>query len=285
MTPRKFISKAIGRIRRGALDVASTASSTLLGLNRGSAFASAISEHMRFNQVLVSDDKSYIYHTGSKLALFRAKTLFSKEPKTIAWLRQIQPGEVLYDVGANVGVYTIYAGVRGAKVFAFEPESSNYYCLSKNILLNKIDDHVTAYAFAISDTNKLDTLRLSNLNFGGANHSFAENKDFSGSTFKSVFNQGCIGFTLDTLIYEHGLMCPRYLKIDVDGLESKVLGGMNRLIKDPNLKSVLIELNTDLPEDLELVELFKNAGFKIKEKHEFYADTQWQGLCNFIFER
>jgi hypothetical protein len=57
----------------------------------------------------------------------RLRSLFSKEPITIAWMDTFASGETLYDIGANVGMYTVYAAVmRDAAVYSFEPEALNY---------------------------------------------------------------------------------------------------------------------------------------------------------------
>ena len=81
------------------------------------------------------------YATPNKTTLWRAETLVTKEPGTIEWLEAITPGSVLLDVGANVGMYTVFAAViSGARVFAFEPESQNYALLCKNIVTNGITE-------------------------------------------------------------------------------------------------------------------------------------------------
>ena len=49
---------------------------------------------------------------------------------------------------------------------------------------------------------------------------------------------------IDTLVYKLGVPCPNYLKIDVDGNDFLVLKGAKKVIKDPKLKSILIELAT-----------------------------------------
>ena len=54
----------------------------------------------------------------------RARSLLSKEPETITWLDRLEEDDVLWDVGACVGSYSIYAAVRrGVRVVAFEPAS------------------------------------------------------------------------------------------------------------------------------------------------------------------
>ena len=74
----------------------------------------------------------------------RAGSLFTKQPQTIAWIDSFRPGSVFWDVGANVGVYTLYAARRGdTRVVAFEPAAVNYFVLSANCEINAFDDRVT----------------------------------------------------------------------------------------------------------------------------------------------
>ena len=92
------------------------------------------------------------YATPNKMCLWRAKTLATKEPSTIGWLDSLQPDAPLLDVGANVGMYSIYAAVvRRSRVFAFEPESQNYALLCRNIVLNEASGRIVAWSAALSD--------------------------------------------------------------------------------------------------------------------------------------
>lgn len=119
------------------------------------------------------------YAVPNQATLWRVQTLMTKEPGTIQWLESIKPDSVLLDVGANVGMYTVFAAVvSGARVFAFEPESQNYALLCKNILANKVGDRVTAYCAALSDATKFSTLHLSTFGFGRSCHTFDASVDF-----------------------------------------------------------------------------------------------------------
>ena len=70
----------------------------------------------------------------------------------------------MFDVGANVGMYSIWAAAtKGINVIAIEPESQNYAVLNKNILLNNLKDKVTALCFAMSDEEKISELNLRRL--------------------------------------------------------------------------------------------------------------------------
>lgn len=80
-----------------------------------------------------------VYVTPTTHTKWRVDSLFEKEPITIQWIGELAAGEVLVDVGANVGMYTIWAAkTRGARVFAFEPEAQNYALLNRNIVLNNL---------------------------------------------------------------------------------------------------------------------------------------------------
>src|SRR5262245_11213846 len=91
------------------------------------------------------------YSTPNRLTAWRASSLFTKEPDTIAWISSFGKDHVLLDIGANVGMYTISAAVaRGTTVYAFEPESQNYALLNRNIHDNGVSDRVFAFCAALS---------------------------------------------------------------------------------------------------------------------------------------
>src|SRR4051812_37306235 len=70
---------------------------------------------------------------------FRADTFSTKEPETLEWIDGIPEGSVLWDIGANVGLYTCYAAkARGCRVFAFEPSVFNLELLARNIFFNQL---------------------------------------------------------------------------------------------------------------------------------------------------
>ena len=162
--------------------------------------------------------------TGSS-SIKRARSFFDKEPITISWIDNFAKGETLFDIGANLGLYTIYAAVmRTSTVHAFEPEALNYAELNKNIYLNDLHSSVTAYCLALSDHNKTDKLLLSDFGLGISHHDFAENSWKEDKQFSPDWlckkdgrrTQGCIGRTVDSLIAD-GLPMPDHIKIDVDG--------------------------------------------------------------------
>ncbi|MFZ5723012.1 MAG: FkbM family methyltransferase [Pseudomonadota bacterium] len=234
-------------------------------------------------------DKTIIYNTPNRGAVWRVQTLFEKEPDTIAWLNGFAAGSVLYDVGANVGMYSIYAAaVRGVRVFAFEPESQNYALLNKNIFTNQLSGSVQAYPVALSDATSFDRLYLSQFMPGGSCHNFGESLDFDGKPFTAGFAQGCFAIPLDELVDAHGLPLPDHIKIDVDGIEHKVIAGARRTLQRPEVKSVLIEINTNRDDHRETVDLMGRLGFRWSQEQVEQAqrkDGAFKGVGNYIFLR
>lgn len=218
--------------------------------------------------------------TINPILLYRAQTIYTKEPETVEWITKASPSQVFYDVGANIGIYSILAAQAGHQVYSFEPTHFNYSLLNKNIYLNNLSSKITAYPFAISNEMKFDTIRLGSVEDGSALHSFGVNLDHNHEAFQPVFQQGCISFSLDQLIFERNLPCPNYLKIDVDGLEHKIINGAKTLLRDQRLQSILIELNEKLSVDNQLILDIQKYGFSLKVKGDLHL-----GICNLIFYR
>jgi FkbM family methyltransferase len=229
------------------------------------------------------------YCTPTRGTRWRVETLFSKEPDTIEWIRGFQPGEVLADVGANVGMYSIWAAkTRGARVYAFEPEAQNFALLNRNIAVNDLGERVTAFCLAISDAACYSVLHVSGLAVGQSGHMLGEDLDHNLQPRKSPHRQGCVAATLDELVEGGAIPVPAYLKVDVDGLEHKVMGGVRRTLTNPRLKSILIEINDALAEHRMIVEELGALGFRYSEEQvraARRATSECSGIGNYVFRR
>ena len=230
-----------------------------------------------------------IYSTPTMYAKWRVDSLFTKEPDTIEWIRNFQPGEVLVDIGANVGMYTIWAAkTRGIRVYAFEPESQNYAVLYKNIVLNHLSQQVVAYCAALSDVSSFSLLHLSSFQVGSSCHSFGEEVDFKLEHRETKISQGCFSTTLDDLVTNGVMPMPDHIKIDVDGLEHKVLAGARNVLADKRLKSVLIEINTNLELHRKIIADMQALGFVLSPKQvakALRAKGTFAGVGNHVFHR
>jgi FkbM family methyltransferase len=223
---------------------------------------------------------------------WRAETLLSKEPETIEWIDGFAPKSIFWDVGANVGVYSLYAARRqDIRVLAFEPSASNYHILSKNIEINKMDEMISGFCMAFSDISEVGYLNMSNTIPGGALSCFGQSQEtyaICGKTYEVSFNQGMIGFTIDDFIEKFSLPFPNYLKIDVDSIEDKIIAGATKTIMNDQLKSVLIELDTEEHDYRNrVVSALENAGLKlVSDRHpRTYDYGMFSSIYNHIFMR
>lgn len=218
---------------------------------------------------------------------WRVQTMYTKEPDTVEWIRGMAADEVFYDIGANIGLYTMLALKQGLKVMAFEPESQNFAVLIRNLAMNKITkDKGVAFPFCITDGQLVDTLRLSSLIAGGSCHSFASDLNFHKEEKKWVFEQGTVGFALDSLVGEIGLPQPTHIKIDVDGFEDKVLKGASNVLKQT--QSVLVEMDSNNADHMGWKKALEDMGFTTDAAQidaARRAEGPFTGIGNVIFKR
>jgi len=230
-----------------------------------------------------------VFHTPNRETVRRVETLFTKEPDTIAWIGEFGADDVLFDVGANVGMYSILAAkTRGTRVLAFEPESQNYAVLNRNIHANGLDHLVLAYCVAIGDRSCFDKLYLSRFQAGASCHSFGAPLDEQNRPREALFEQGCISTTIDELVASAGLPAPTHIKIDVDGLEHAVVAGAQRTIRDSRLRSVLVEINSRLDEHWDVIDQLLAAGFDYSAEQAEQArrtSGPFEGVGNYVFRR
>jgi FkbM family methyltransferase len=274
-------------IKGSAADVAAKVLCRMLGLLPASRWSVRLMREAASATVDVLDGpRRYRFAATSALLLWRAKTLLSKEPETVEWIRKFSDDEVLFDIGANVGVYSVFAGRLGARVYAFEPESANFAVLNRNIALNELNGRVTAYPFAIADTMRLDSLRLHSTDPGAALHVFGRDTDFKSDRFEPAFEQGAMAITLDQLVFELGLPMPTHIKIDVDGLEPEVLRGAPRVLAHPDLRGLLLEINERQEADIAMAHDLVSLGFRIARKGEPVIDSTGRArMVNYVFAR
>lgn len=197
------------------------------------------------------DGRTIRYMASNRLAEKRVESLYTKEPTTIPWLETFAVNDVFFDIGANVGMYSIYASVMtGCKTYAFEPEALNYAELNKNIFLNNLHGQVLGYNIAISDEMKVGELLLGAFGYSYSHHDFNENTWDGDHYFgakatkkENRLHQGCVSLSVDQLIRDHAMPVPQHIKVDVDGLEDRVFRGMNETLRNDNVKTVLIEID------------------------------------------
>lgn len=213
----------------------------------------------------------------------------SKEPETIAWLEtHIKPGDVVYDIGANVGAYSLLIGRRfrgEVKVYAFEPSFSTFAQLSRNVALNGVSDAVYPMYIALSDKSGLGFFKYSSLDAGTALH--ALEMESADAEFKAVHRQPVLSFTLDEMIERFCMPYPDHIKLDVDGIEHAILTGAVRTLAHPGLRSLIVESEETRPGTKNIQTLLRSAGFELESEHVHDSNPLHKGpyVRNCIYRR
>ncbi len=234
------------------------------------------------------------YFCYGGIPCWRADTLLTKEPETIEWIDGMQSGDIFWDIGANMGLYSIYAAKKGLKVFSFEPSGYNFFMLTKNIEINDMQNSVLCYPIAISDKSEFGILNMTMTSAGGAVSTFSNINEkldeikCGGVTSAVIFKQGILSFSIDELILRHGFEIPNYIKIDVDGIENLIIKGGLKTFADKGVKSILVELDENEVEYLnKVINMLQKCGFsKFTKAHsQMIEDGAYKSIYNFIFEK
>ena len=236
---------------------------------------------------VTKDGRSYAFVCPNRTVAWRARTFLTKEPETLEWIDTFHDGDVLFDVGANIGLYSIYAAKRSIRVVAFEPESQNYALVNQNIFLNGLGDRIQCLAVALSDRNSVDYIYLSRFRTGESLHAFGDPLDWQQQPFTPSFQQGSIAFSLDGFMEFQPEPFPTHIKIDVDGIEAKVIRGAARTLRDPRLKSLLVEMDGASAEDRAAVDAIEQAGFTLlhRKRSPLFNVAKFPELYNYVFQR
>jgi len=156
--------------------------------------------------------------------------------ETAAFLTHAREGMCVFDVGANIGYYTLLAaravGPSG-RVYAFEPEPHNYELLTRNVAENGFTN-VRPVNAAVSNRAGVVRLHLDDANFGA--HSFqADSVRTSSGRSVEVKTVLLDGFADEARAFEAGVL----VKVDVQGAEGLVVEGGRRLLALPKVTAFM----------------------------------------------
>ena len=227
------------------------------------------------------------FSVPNSLCHLRVTTFSSKEPETLEWIDSIQEGSVLWDVGANIGLYSIYAAKqRNCGVWAFEPSVFNLELLARNIFLNGLTEQICLVPLALSDGLGVSELHMTSTEWGGAQSTFGQDFGWDGKPIQQVFGFQTLGISMGDAIQCLGIPRPDYIKMDVDGIEHLILKGGVRVLQ--GVKGILIEVNDDFHDQSEQCQSWlTQAGLVLKEKRqsEMFHNSAYKSSFNQIWVR
>jgi FkbM family methyltransferase len=228
-------------------------------------------------------------HGGASLKLaapnwlthWRGETFATKEPETLEWIDSLPEGSILWDVGANVGLYSTYAALRrGCRVWAFEPSVFNLELLARNVHLNGLTRQVCIVPLALSDRLGSSELHLTSTQWGGALSTFGRSYGWDGKDLRQVFEFQTLGMTMDDVVERLAIPPPDFIKMDVDGIEHVILGSGPRVLRA--VRGVHVEINDAFREQSEQSRRFlTEAGLTmVAKRHSEMIESSSAGFEN-----
>lgn len=227
------------------------------------------------------------FYTNAYFPLKRVHEILLAEPETLAWLNHSTPKSVFWDIGANMGVYSLYAAqVCQHTVLAFEPEAGNFALLNKNIALNNFNEHITAYPVGLSDRSGPGILYRYHDFESAALNSLDQEVDVFLKPMKAKYTQGIVGYTGDELVHNHHFTVPDLIKIDVDGLEHLIVKGLDQTLNKS--QTLLVEMNFKIKEHQEILKTMMQKGFYVHDElchMTTISGGDLDGMCNVVFHK
>ena len=239
--------------------------------------------------------KEIKFFVPNQLLEWRVDTYFIKEPETLEWIDSFQEKEnlIFWDIGANIGLYSIYNSLKHPKstTIAFEPSSSNLRVLTRNISINNLEKNIKVVSIPLTNKeNIFQEMKEGQFVEGGALNSFGEKFDFEGKEFKTTMKYNLLGTTINYFLENSILDIPDHIKIDVDGIEHLILEGGDKFLNDKKVKSLLIEINENFKEQYDKVlNLMNKYEFKLLyKKHNddmLPEQSKFKNTYNYIFKK
>jgi FkbM family methyltransferase len=207
---------------------------------------------------------------GADLTFVKTPELFEEE-QLAAMLEELRDDDVVYEIGAHIGLWTVFLAQRVSRgeLHAFEPDGANRKQLGANLALNAARN-VSVHDFAIGNHSGRAAFAV----FAGereGRHSLVHAHDYDHTVEVDTLR-------LDDVPGRLGIAQPTALKIDVEGAEGLVLAGGERLLERPALRLVYVEFHKRMRQtgwtEERFLDRLRESGFRIAQRWMRKAQLQ-----------
>lgn len=210
------------------------------------------------------NNKNISFYIENPHCLKRYSSILTKEKKTIIWLNKMKNKDILWDIGANIGIYSLYAAViKKVKVVSFEPMSNSYNVLLKNIDINNLNKKIYSYPVALGDKNKIGFSIYNSNHAASARHLITDNFKKLRKNFENII-------ILKPDFFKK-IPQPSHIKIDTDGNEIKILKELRAILKSKKTKEICVEIE-------------QNSHFK-KNKNTIFNILKMNNFINYDYDK
>ena len=200
----------------------------------------------------------------SEMEKYRADTFWTKEPETVEWIRSFKNGDIFWDIGANIGIYSLFAAkmLPASVIWSFEPQFINFIRLVQNVGLNSIPN-IVPLNIAFGRVSRITQFYAKENEPGKSGGQIDAPVDEHGNNYKPQEVLPMISMSGDDFLKYFDAPPPNHIKIDVDGREEGIIFGLQYVLGIPLLKSILVELNPESSNSNMVESLIKSCGFSV----------------------
>lgn len=230
------------------------------------AYCKSMSVRGRYSFTLGNQTVTFSAPTSTMVR--RNRNRFKAEKQILRdFISEIEKDDVVYDIGANTGLYTLFAAraCSDGEVVAFEPYPPNLDILEKDIARNQLQN-VKTVDVALSDSvGDIEFSQPSEDDVGYGSSSIEANESKASIEVPTT--------TGDHLIADEEIPAPNVIKIDVEGSESLVLRGLRKTLSAPSCRTVYCEVHLPGVDKRPSIEDFGSSAEDIENRLKGFGFT------------
>lgn len=173
---------------------------------------------------------------------------------------QVEKDSVVIDIGANIGIFSLFAAFNGSrKVFAYEPNSEAYNCIINNISKNNLKDIIIPFKLGVTSESN-ETVKI--LKAASPQNSITYEKIGTSDNGYEFVNT----ISLNDIVLKQNIPFVDLLKLDCEGSEYDIISSTNETTFS-KIKSIVVEYHNARVGEI-ISKLKKNGFYLEMEKHE-----------------
>jgi FkbM family methyltransferase len=239
-----------------------------------SLFRNSFSQYLKTYVNLNINNIALKFKDGNERLYLHHFSQYVAERDLVNWIDTFSKNDIFYDIGCNVGHFSIYAAKKNIKTYCFDGHFGNLSDLIYNIHLNNVAKKINLIPTLLGEKNECTNFCLRDFMASSAKSEINHKKSIFKSKETEALKLNTIVMRLDYFIDNKIIPQPSKVKIDVDGADYFVLKGMGKYLN--KVDEILIEMYSRQRNDWKILKKFKNSK-KINTKtiaEKFFLDIE-----------
>ncbi len=186
------------------------------------------------------NNKTLKFRDGNERLYLHLSTHYIIEKDLINWIDTFCENDVFFDIGSNIGLFSIYAAKKNINTICFEGHFGNLNDFNYNVLLNNVSNKILIIPTLLDTKNKKTNFYLRDLTSSSAKSEIDHKKNIYRNGVEESLKISCVSLNLDYLIDQKIIPIPTKVKIDVDGAEFFIIEGFKKYLE--KVDEIMIEM-------------------------------------------